>query len=271
MKSNGLTTFLDLIDKAGLAETLKSLEPATIFAPTNEAFESVPQDVLDSLLNNKQLLKDTLLNHVIPNAAIKFEDLKGSDKVSAAGSPLRIRTFGILGRVLNGIKILQVDVMAGSGSTFHTVDGVIPLVKESDNVAAVLSTNPQFSTLSAAVKAAGLTNALSTTDDITLFAPTNDAFSKIPEDKLEDILADKEKLTAILTRHVVPKVIFTKVAPKKSHRTLNPKAKLMTGIDSWYGILRITTYPANKAANIVRGLVDINASNGVIHAIEKVV
>jgi len=271
LKSNGLTTLLELIGKAGLEETLKSVELATIFAPTNEAFESIPEDVLDNLVNDKQLLKNTLLSHVIPNSAIKFEDLKGNDQVNAAGGPLRIRTFGIIGRVVNGIKVQQVNVMAESGSSIHTVDGVLPLVKESDNIAAVLSSNSQFSTLSAAIKTAGLTNNISSTDDITLFAPTNDAFARIPEDKLEAILADKDQLTAILTRHVVPKVIFTKVAPKKSHRTLNPKAKLRTGIDSWYGILRVTTFPGNKAANIVRGLVDINASNGVIHAIGKVV
>merc|ERR1711973_631134 len=65
LKRNGLTTLLDLVVKADLAETLGSVEPATIFAPTNEAFA---QATLNALLNNKQLLKDTLLDHVIPNA-----------------------------------------------------------------------------------------------------------------------------------------------------------------------------------------------------------
>merc|ERR1711982_170674 len=90
LKNQGLTTLLDLVVKADLAETLGSVEPATIFAPTNEAFAAVPKDVLNSLLNNKQLLRDTLLNHV-PNAAVKFQDLKADNKVSAAaGNPLRI-------------------------------------------------------------------------------------------------------------------------------------------------------------------------------------
>merc|ERR1711973_394 len=168
LKRNGLTTLLDLVVKADLAETLGSVEPATIFAPTNEAFEAVPQATLNALLNNKQLLKDTLLDHVIPT------------------------------------------------------------VKKSDNVAAVVSSDPQFSTLLAAVQAAGLANALSSTDPITVFAPTNDAFAKIPEATLSAILADKDLLTSILTRHVVPKTIFSKPArygPKTAHQTLNPKAK----------------------------------------------
>ena len=61
-----------------------------------------------------------------------------------------------------------------------------------------------------------------------MFAPTNDAFAKIPEDKLQAILADEDTLAAILTRHVVPKVIYSKVAPKKPHQTLNPKEKILT-------------------------------------------
>jgi len=292
LKRNGLTTLLELVVEADLAETLDEVEPATIFAPTNAAFASVPKDVLNSLLNDKQLLKDTLLNHIIPNSAIKFQDLKEDNKVSAAGgNPLRItvgRKSGFSSTAVNGVQVLRTDIRAGSGSVIHTVNGVIPSVKESENVVSVVSSDPQFSTLLAAVKAAGLANALSSTDGITVFAPTNDAFAKIPEDKLESILADKDTLTAILTRHVVPKVIYSKVAPKKAHQTLNPKEKILTresmlsscrdvhGVKvsqlsclSLFYTLKVQTYPANKKAQVVKE--DILASNGVIHAIDAVV
>jgi len=292
LKSYGLTTLLDLIVEADLAETLGEVEPATIFAPTNAAFASVPKDVLNSLLNNKQLLKDTLLNHIIPNSAIKFQDLEEDNKVSAAGgNPLRItvgRKNGFSSTAVNGVQVLRTDIRAGSGSVIHTVNGVIPSVKKSDNVAAIVSSDPQFSTLLEAVKKAGLANALSSTDGITVFAPTNDAFAKIPEDKLRAILADKDSLTAILTRHVVPKVIFSKVAPKKAHQTLNPKEKILTResmlsscrdvhgqklsqfdcLNLFYN-LKVQTYPANKKAQVIQA--DILASNGVIHAIDAVV
>jgi len=276
LKNRGLTTLLDLVVKADLAETLGSVEPATIFAPTNAAFAAVPKDVLNSLLNNKQLLKETLLNHVVPNAAVKFQDLKADNKVtSAGGNPLRItvsRSNGITRSVINGVQILRTDIMAGSGSVVHTVNGVIPSVKESDNVAALVSKDPQFSTLLAAVQAAGLANALASTDGITVFAPTNDAFAKIPEATLQAVLADKDTLTAILTRHVVPKVIYSKPArfgPKMAHKTLNPKEKLITDKDPYYYNFRVHTYPAHKKANVVKQ--DILASNGVIHAIDSVV
>merc|ERR1719249_529949 len=234
LERNGLTTLLDLVVKADLAETLGEVEPATIFAPTNSAFESVPKEVLNSLLNNKQVLKETLLNHIIPNSAITFDDLKEDNKVSSAGGdPLRItvsRKSGFTSTAVNSIQVLRTDIRTGSGSVIHTVNGIIPAVKESDSVDAILSSDPQFSTLLRALKTAGLTNALSSTDGITVFAPTNDAFVKIPEEKLQAILADKDTLTAILTRPVVPKVIYSKVVQKKAHhQTLNPKEKIITG------------------------------------------
>ena len=105
-----------------------------------------------------------------------------------------------------------------------------------------------------------------------MFAPTNDAFAKIPEDTLKSILDDKDLLTSILTRHVVPKTIYSKIArfgPKMAHQTLNPKAKLFTGKDPYLYQLQVSTSEAHKTAMAVE--TDILASNGVIHAINKVI
>jgi uncharacterized surface protein with fasciclin (FAS1) repeats len=70
-------------------------------------------------------------------------------------------------------------------------------------VATAASQNPALSTLVAAVTQAGLVDTLNNTQDITLFAPTNEAFAKIPADTLAKVLADKQALTNILTYHVV--------------------------------------------------------------------
>jgi uncharacterized surface protein with fasciclin (FAS1) repeats len=71
-----------------------------------------------------------------------------------------------------------------------------------DPVATAASNNPALSTLVSAVKAAGLVDTLNNADDISVFAPTNDAFKKIPAADLKKVLADKKTLTAILTGHV---------------------------------------------------------------------
>merc|ERR1711936_188544 len=72
------------------------------------------------------------------------------------------------------------------------------------NIAELAIATPQLSTLLAAVKAAGLVDTLAGDGPFTVFAPTNDAFAKIPEETLNGLLADKDALTAVLLRHVVP-------------------------------------------------------------------
>ncbi|MFJ8134273.1 fasciclin domain-containing protein, partial [Streptomyces hydrogenans] len=72
-----------------------------------------------------------------------------------------------------------------------------------DPVATAASNNPELSTLVAAVKQAGLVDTLNNAENITVFAPTNAAFAKIPKADLDKVLADKEQLTKILTYHVV--------------------------------------------------------------------
>ena len=74
----------------------------------------------------------------------------------------------------------------------------------SQNIAELAIATPQLSTLLAAVQAAGLVETLSGSGPFTVFAPTNDAFAKIPKESLDGLLADKEALTAVLLRHVVP-------------------------------------------------------------------
>jgi len=70
-------------------------------------------------------------------------------------------------------------------------------------VATAASQNPALSTLVTALTKAGLVDTLNTTQNITVFAPTNDAFAKIPQATLSEVLADKQALTRILTYHVV--------------------------------------------------------------------
>jgi len=74
---------------------------------------------------------------------------------------------------------------------------------EDQPVATAISRNPSLSTLASAVQKAGLTETLNSADDITVFAPTNDAFAAIPEAQLNELLADRERLASLLKYHVV--------------------------------------------------------------------
>jgi uncharacterized surface protein with fasciclin (FAS1) repeats len=91
-----------------------------------------------------------------------------------------------------------------------------------DPVATAASNNPLLSTLVTAVKKAGLVDTLNNAENVTVFAPTNDAFAKIDKKTLDKVLADKETLTAILTEHVVGEKLTPETLAGE-HETLNPK------------------------------------------------
>merc|ERR1711994_1115269 len=281
LQANGLTTLLKFVVDAGLADTLGSVEPATIFAPTNAAFAALPSEVVAALTSDPELLKNTLLYHVIPNAAIPSSALKADNKVdTATGAPLRVNVYKKYRPIVtvNGVKVIQPDVPAGSGSIVHVVESVLPTVGADDNVAAVLTNDGRFSTLLAAVGAAGLAEAVSTTDGLTVFAPTDDAFAKVPKATLNFLLQPENKATLVdvLTRHVVPEVIFSEAICWKTYKTSNPKASLSTelyklrrGHSIVGSLVKVTTSDAKAKARV--NAADIVATNGVIHAIDTVI
>ncbi|NDH59142.1 MAG: fasciclin domain-containing protein [Betaproteobacteria bacterium] len=116
-----------------------------------------------------------------------------------------------------------------------------------------------FNTLVTAVKAAGLVDTLKGAGPFTVFAPTDEAFAKVPKETLDALLADKDKLTAVLTYHVVPGLVMSKDVSAG-------KVKTVQGSE-----LTITTDGGVKVddANVVK--LDIVTTNGVIHVIDAVV
>lgn len=128
-------------------------------------------------------------------------------------------------------------------------------------VVEVAAANPEFSTLVAAVKAAGLAETLSAPGPYTVFAPTNAAFEKLPAGTVEMLLKpeNKAKLASILTYHVVAgKVLAADVAGMSEAKTVNGKSAM---IDTSAGV-------SIGGAKVVK--TDIDASNGVIHVIDTV-
>ena len=117
-----------------------------------------------------------------------------------------------------------------------------------------------FNTLVQAVQAAGLVETLSGEGPFTVFAPTDEAFAQIPQETLQAVLADKEKLTAILTYHVVPgKLMAADVVRSTQLQTVQGQSITV----STEGGVRVDN------ANVIQ--TDIEADNGVIHVIDKVI
>ena len=139
---------------------------------------------------------------------------------------------------------------------------LVPAVARADNHKDIVDTAVaagSFKTLAAALTAAGLVDTLKGAGPFTVFAPTDEAFAKIPKADLDALLKDKAKLTKVLTYHVVPgKVMAADVVKLKEAKTVEGQ---MVKIDASSGV-------KINGAKVVKA--DVAASNGVIHVIDSV-
>ena len=129
-----------------------------------------------------------------------------------------------------------------------------------DPVATAASNNPVLGTLVTAVKAANLVDTLNSAPAVTVFAPTNDAFAKIPADTLNKVLADRETLTKILTNHVVS----GKIAPDQlagDHKTLAGTTLTVKGSGEMFTV-------GKENANVVCG--NVTTANGTVYIVDSV-
>ena len=169
-------------------------------------------------------------------------------------------------KTIIAIAAASVLLLSACGSDGSTSDTTVAAADETEmatdvgNIVAVAQGNPEFSTLVAAITAAGLGDALSGEGPFTVFAPTNAAFEALPEGLLEKLLLpeNKEVLTKILTYHVVPSKVMAADVAAGDVATLEGST------------FAITTEGGVKvnASNVTA--TDVAASNGVIHVIDAV-
>lgn len=129
-----------------------------------------------------------------------------------------------------------------------------------DPVATAASNNPLLSTLVSAVQAAGLVDTLNNAKNITVFAPTNDAFAKIDPATLKKVLADKTMLTAILTEHVVGQRLAPSMLAGKFD-TLNPKQGVTVSGSG-------DSFVVNSNAKVLCG--NVQTANATVYIIDTV-
>jgi len=213
--ANNVTTLVNAVKAAGLVDTLKGTGPFTVFAPTNDAFTKLPAGSVDTLLKpeNKDQLVNILTYHVV-SGKYKASDLTdGLMLTSIQGQQLKVTKSGDT-IMINGATIQTTDVVSSNGIT-HIIDTVLQpkagtivggalMTPDLNIVQNALNAN-NVTTLVAAVKTAGLVNTLSGVGPFTVFAPTNDAFAKLPTGTVDTLLKpeNKNKLVDILTYHVV--------------------------------------------------------------------
>jgi transforming growth factor-beta-induced protein len=252
-------TLVAAVSAAGLVDTLKGKGPFTVFGPTDRAFAKLPKGTLDTLLKpeNQSQLKDILLYHVVPGNLPAAEVVKKSLFTTASGGTVLVEVKGSKVTV-NGINIVSTNILASNG-IIHVLDAVVIPPKDIVDIA---SASPSLKTLVAAVKAAGLVDTLKGKGPFTVFAPTDQAFAKLPKGTLEFLLKpeNKEQLTNILLYHVT-----------SAELTAADVAK-MNLIDTAMGQPVKVELKGNRVMinNAMVTITNIKASNGVIHVIDTV-
>lgn len=261
------TTLVAAVQAAGLVETLAGEGPFTVFAPTDDAFAKLPAGTLEELLKpeNKQQLTDILLYHVVPGKVMAADVVNLSEAETALGEKVSIRVEG--GNVfINEAQVIITDIEAANG-VIHVIDAVIlppsMTAEAPKDIVDIAVADGRFSTLVAAVQAAGLVDTLKGEGPFTVFAPTDEAFAKLPAGTIEELLKpeNKQQLTDILLYHVIPGKVMA--------------ADVTDGLiaDTALGTSAFFKLDMGKAfineAQII--LTDIEASNGVIHVIDTVI
>jgi transforming growth factor-beta-induced protein len=276
----GYSTLVAAIEAAGLEDALSGTTDLTLFGPTNEAFEAA----LGALgLTAQQLLADTetlaavLLYHVAAGKLFA-ENVVATDRVQMLDGNYANVSLMDGGAYIENAQITRTDINVSNG-VIHVIDAVIlppnfgqapapapaaaPPAYEAD-IMDILRANSGWSTLVAAIEAAGLEGALSGHDNLTVFAPTNEAFSAAFDAlglTAEQLLADTETLTAVLLYHVAAGKLFAE------NVVATDRVKMLDGNYADVSLIGGGAYIEN--AQITR--TDIHVSNGVIHVIDAVI
>ena len=270
--ANGsFTTLIAALEATGLDVTLSDMDSKfTVFAPTDDAFALLGQDVIDALLADTDTLSDILTYHVISG------EVDSSAAISSAGSLVEMVNGDSIGLSLDGDNLLVntatvilVDVAADNG-VIHVIDAVLtpPADKGTPtmNIVDTAVAAGDFGTLVTALQAAGLDATLADeTQSFTVFAPTDAAFAMIDPATLNLLIADTDALSSVLLQHVVSGEVnsVTAYTLNGSSATTASGAAIPVAINTELDTLTFGGATVQTT--------DIYTTNGIIHVIDTVV
>ncbi len=248
------TTLETAIFAADLDETLSGAGSFTLFAPTDAAFDALPEGTLEAVLADNDLLTAILTYHAV-GATVLSTDLSNNMTASTLnGQDIIVRLEGG-GVFINNAQVTIADISADNG-VVHVLDAVL---LPSNSVFDIVVNSDVHATLETAIFTADLDETLQGAGSFTLFAPTDAAFDALPEGTLEAVLADTDLLTSILTYHALGStVLSTDLSNNLTTSTLN-------GQDI---IVRLEGGVFINDAEVT--IADISADNGVVHVIDAV-
>lgn len=276
LKSHNLTKFFELVEKADLLDELDTLDNATLFAPSNSAFEDAEgKKVLEELGDDQEKLKNFVRYHTVQRQ-VESCDLVNNEMMETGveGEKLRINLYSTMPAIFSNIvnratancaKLVNFDEKA-CGSVIHEVNKVLrpPTATIWEQVQA----DPdRYSTLIDIMEGTDLAKVLNdSTQAITFAAPDNDAFKSVGEDDLKTLREDKEKATSVLKNHILTEVLCCSGVGPQPWGFSNV-------VPSLAGQQQYISRNNQHSIRIGRGVVtrcDSVATNGVLHTINRV-
>lgn len=265
--SESFSSLVDAVLMANLAETLNGDGPFTVFAPTNDAFATLLTTLGINTLNevSDDDLTAILTYHVLGDNVLSSEISAGTiGTVLGESIDVSINDAVLLNET---ISVTTTDIQ-GTNGVVHVVDAVlVPPSLRSNTIADIAATNSEFSILVEALTKADLVGAVGNKEaELTVFAPTNDAFeallSELGASSLDDI--PTTTLSNILLYHVLENKAMS------SDLSTNYYPTLSTYSDNPMSIyINVDNGTINSSTKLTE--VDIEADNGVIHVVDKVI
>jgi transforming growth factor-beta-induced protein len=249
-----LSTLVQALEDAGLISVLSGPGPFTVFAPTDDAFAAI------AVPTDSDLLANILLTHVVSGQLNSAQVLASTSLNSLAKTGLKVDAAALTvgGADLSG----SLDIVASNGVIHILDDVIIPA-----NIPAAVATTPDLSTLAVAVSAASqeVKDALSGPGPLTVFAPVNSAFAKLPPEDAEAILADPDLLDTVIGYHVVAGQLLSTDFVNGQAITMSNGQVLTVAVSN--GGVTLTDTEGNE---VLVTVADVRLLNGVVHFIDTV-
>ncbi|XP_045206841.2 transforming growth factor-beta-induced protein ig-h3-like [Mercenaria mercenaria] len=264
LTANNATTLVNLIDQAGLTDTLKNKGPFTIFAPTNAAIGKVPAADLQALSGDANALQNVLLYHVV-NGDIFSWDLRTGERLTSLNNHT-IRVYSSGGKHYFNQALAVVEEIQASNGVIYLIDEVLNVPE--GTIWDILN-NPdynltEFANAAQHARLDSMFKQVSSTSRYTVFAPMNSAFQSLPTSLVNKILSSITYGRYIVDYHTHRGTLHaSSLAKDGSVSTLHTGHVITISHDANTGEPLL-----NKLAHVV--IQDIEAENGVVHVITHV-
>lgn len=265
-ETSNLSTLYSALQASGLDDALDAGGPFTVFAPSNAAFAKLDPNELNTIISTPSLLTALLQYHVVAAEVFSDDLSNGPVQTLLSGQTVDVSLAGG-GVTLNGTSnVTDADIDASNG-VIHIIDEVLlPDDFVAQTIVQIAAGNPNFSTLVAALEKPELSDILAAasdpTSDLTVFAPTNAAFDAtlavLEKESIDDIPVSL--LREIVAYHVLGTAVFS--------NQLTDGAVVETLLPGESVTVDLTDGVKINGANVV--LADVQAVNGVIHALDGV-